>query len=267
MKALEITQFAEVSPSPVDSAMLSSCMLLSLLRAEARGGSGESILGWHRRAISAYTWCVTEKGPQNKWLHKIKKTDTPACRCQQQEEQSGEHLATRCSLLTRARTQAEKKELLEWKPRHARKKIEKREKGPVEPGKEEEEDKLEIFFCQIYEFHNPPVPAPVFIPAEVPPRYAINFVPASATQPEFSVVSSVSVVSPVNIVPPSAVSARSVSARSVISSANFAIPASVPASSSTDYSVISSANFVVPAASVSSSVPSSSSSTTCIETT
>ena len=122
-------------------------------RAKARGGS-EGILGWHRKAISAYTWCVTEKGPQNKWLHKIKKSDTPACRCQQerptqhQEEQSGEHLAERCRLLSRARTQVERKELLEWRSRHARNKIEeKKKKGPVEPGKEEEEDKLETFFC------------------------------------------------------------------------------------------------------------------------
>ena len=51
------------------------------VRAEARGGSGEGILGWHRKAISAYTWCNTEKGPQRKWLHKIKKKDTPGCHC------------------------------------------------------------------------------------------------------------------------------------------------------------------------------------------
>ena len=30
------------------------------VRAEARGGGGEGILRWHRRAISAYTWCVTD---------------------------------------------------------------------------------------------------------------------------------------------------------------------------------------------------------------
>ena len=30
------------------------------VRAEARGG-GKGILKWHRRAISAYTWCVTER--------------------------------------------------------------------------------------------------------------------------------------------------------------------------------------------------------------
>ena len=49
------------------------------VRAVTRGGSGEGILGWHRKAVSAYTWCVTEKGPQSKWLHKIKKADNPDC--------------------------------------------------------------------------------------------------------------------------------------------------------------------------------------------
>ena len=38
------------------------------VRAEARGGSREGILEWNRKAISAYTWCVMEKGPQRKWL-------------------------------------------------------------------------------------------------------------------------------------------------------------------------------------------------------
>ena len=70
------------------------------------------------------------------------------------------------------------KELLKWKSRHARNKFEKKEKGPVEPGKEEEEDKLESFFCQLYEFHNPAQDAPAFVPAELPRRYFIKFVPA-----------------------------------------------------------------------------------------
>ena len=87
---------------------------------KARGGSGQGILGWHRKAISAHTWCVMEKGPQNTWLHKIKKSETPVCRCQQQEEQSGQHLAARCSLLTKARNQVERQELLEWKTCHTR---------------------------------------------------------------------------------------------------------------------------------------------------
>ena len=203
----------------------------------ARGGNGQGVLGWHRKAISAYTWCVTEKGPQNKWLHKIKKADTPNCRCQQEhptqeQEQSGEHLVERCSLLTRARTQVGKKELLEWKSRHARNKVKKKEKGPVGPAElktEKEEDKLETFFCKVYEFHNPIPVAPAFIPAELPPRYAISFVPAA---------------------PPVVSSTRD---RSVISSANFVV------SPTTDYSVISSVNFVVPSSSTSPS--------TCIETT
>ena len=77
------------------------------VRAEARGGNGEGILGWSRKAISAYTWCVTEKGPQRKWLHKIKKKDTPGCPChrdqEQPPEQSGEHLVEGCRLLAEAR--------------------------------------------------------------------------------------------------------------------------------------------------------------------
>ena len=76
------------------------------VRAEARGGSVEGILGSHRRAISAYAWCVTEKGPQRKWLHKIKKSDTPECHCHQ--EQSGEHLVEGCRLLAEARGLVEK---------------------------------------------------------------------------------------------------------------------------------------------------------------
>ena len=36
-------------------------------------GGGEGILGRHRRAISAYTWCVMEKGPQRKWLQNRKR--------------------------------------------------------------------------------------------------------------------------------------------------------------------------------------------------
>ena len=47
------------------------------------GGGGEGILTWHRRAISAYTWCVTEKGPQRRWLHKFGKEESRGCHCQQ----------------------------------------------------------------------------------------------------------------------------------------------------------------------------------------
>ena len=66
------------------------------VRAEARG---EGILGWHRRAISAYTWCVAEKGPQRRWLNKTGKLDTSGYHCQYLE-QSGRHAVEECGKLT-----------------------------------------------------------------------------------------------------------------------------------------------------------------------
>ena len=147
------------------------------IRAEARG-TGEGILTWHRRAISAYTWCITERGPQKKWLHHVKKADTPECTCQQ--PQMGQHLVEECNSLADARKPVRKEEELgAWKTRHILKPPEKKKKGPVEPGKkEEEEDKLDTFFCHIYEFHNPTPAAPALVPAELPARYVIDFVPA-----------------------------------------------------------------------------------------
>ena len=106
------------------------------MRAEARGGTGEGILGWHRKAISAYTWCLTEKGPQKEWLHFIKKTDTPKCQCHPEQIQSGEHLVERCNLLTDGREKVEGEELSAWKTHHIQKLPEKKKKGPVEPEKE-----------------------------------------------------------------------------------------------------------------------------------
>ena len=103
------------------------------VRAEARGGTGEGILGWNRKAISAYTWCVTEKGPQGKWLHKIKKKDTPGCQCGHQE-QSGEHLVERCNLLEKERGRVEKEERCTWETRHVHR-TRTKPKGPVGPEK------------------------------------------------------------------------------------------------------------------------------------
>ena len=90
------------------------------------------------------------------------------------------------------------------------------------PEKEkEEEDKLELFFCQLHEFHNPVPSAPVFVPAELPPRYAIDFVPAApvTASPANSGVFHTLPVTPVT------------DGFSVISSTNF-IPTSVFTSSS-----------------------------------
>ena len=138
----------------------------------------------------------------------------------------------RCNLLAEARRLVEREEMRTWKARHVHKTV-KKKKGPVGPKKEEEEeDKLERFFFNLHEFHNPVESAPVFVPAVLPPRYAINFVPAVVSNPAEPVVAS---------------------------------PVSSP-----DYSVVSSANFVIPSSPVSvspASVSSASvSSATCIET-
>ena len=72
--------------------------------------------------------------------------------------------------------------------------------------------------------------APVFVPAELPPRYAISFVPAVNAQ---------------------------------VSASASALPPSAPApTSSSDYSLVSSVNFVVPSAAIPVSLSSS-----CIGTT
>ena len=156
----------------------------------------------------------------------------------------------RCRLLTRARSQVERKELLGWKSRHARNKVtEKKEKGPVEPGKEEEEDKLESFFCHLHEFHSPVRDVPAFVPAELPHRYSINFVPVVVSNPVAASSSAISSAilseSPVissRVFVPAELPARY--AITFVSPAAFSgSPVSVP---STDYSVISSVNFVAP---------------------
>ena len=95
----------------------------------------------------------------------------------------------------------------------------------------------------MYEFHNPGPNAPVFVLAELPPRYAISFVPAVSALP----------VTASPAVPVIAVSVPSVSC--VTSTATV---------SSIDYSVVSSANFVLPTVSATSASISSSSSSSCI---
>ena len=118
--------------------------------------------------------------------------------------------------------------MCEWRTRHSRNQLkDKEKKGPVEPEKEKEEDKLERFFGHLYKFHNPVPNAPVFVPAELPPRYAIEFVPAAPA---------VASVFPIGSAPTTDVPAFPVG--------------STP---STDYSVISSVNFVVAPVSSSSS--------------
>ena len=107
---------------------------------------------------------------------------------------------------------------------------------------------METFFCRLHEFHNPPVLAPVSTPAVLPPRYAINFVPATTVSvPASAPVSDSASVS----ASASAFASASVSASvtappgaSHISSTDYSAASSV--NSSTDYSVVSSVNFVLP---------------------
>ena len=167
--------------------------------------------------------------------------------------------------------------------RHIHKMEEKKKKGPVGPGKkqqEEEPDKLETFFHQLYDFHNPESTAPVLVPAILPARYAIDFVPAVDSHVHASAYTSNSVPvsvpvsayayasnsapvsDPVSAAVPTFSNSAPSTGYSVISSANFVISNSIP---STDYSVISSVNFAIPV--ISSSSSPSTSTSTCIETT
>ena len=153
---------------------------------------------------------------------------------------------------------------VEWTPRERRcargghdtcTRLKRKKKGPVEPEKEEEEDRLESFFCHLHEFHNPVRNVPSFVPAELPPRYAINFVPAIVfdspvvpASPAASLIVS-AVHNPVRNVPgfvPATVSAPPVVPAS--SAASLVVPASAINASSvvsdSDFSVISSINFV-----------------------
>ena len=152
-----------------------------------------------------------------------------------------------CILLADARNPVERDKLGAWKTRHILKPPEKKKKGPVGPDKEEEE-KLERFFRQIYEFHNPvPNAAPVFVPAALPPQYAISFVPAVISAASASVSASAPVASPFAFSPSTDYS--------IVSSPNFAVSSpNLAVSPSPVYSIVSSANFAAPV-SVSTFIP------------
>ena len=75
------------------------------IRKQYRGqpslGLGRRVL-WSRKALSAYTWMRTNRGPQLEWLHRIGKTDSPLCPCG--EIQSGDHVIFHCTAHRVART-------------------------------------------------------------------------------------------------------------------------------------------------------------------
>ena len=130
-----------------------------------------------------------------------------------------------CRLLAEARELVEREEMREWETRHSRDK--KKKKGDVGTEKEKEEEegeRLANFFYAIHQLFVPSVPANVFVPAELPTRYAIEFVPAVAV-----------------VTPP-------VTSSSVVYSATdysaVSAPAIASSASSSDYSVVSSVNFI-----------------------
>ena len=181
-----------------------------------------------------------------------------------------------CNLLTEARGLVEKEEMREWGTRHSHDK--KKKKGDVgtEKKKEGEEgERIANFFSAIYEFFVPTTNATnAFVPAELPARYAIDFVPAVSAATDF--VPAVSAASPVpdllvsdlfhNPTAPASVpvfdpadlppryAINFVPAVNISASVSDFVPAASPVSdspvpasaSSPDYSIVSSANFVIP---------------------
>ena len=57
---------------------------------------GITQINYSYKALAAYTWLRTDRGPQRSWLHKIGKADTPNCpRCQYHTD-SGQHITFEC---------------------------------------------------------------------------------------------------------------------------------------------------------------------------
>ena len=84
---------------------------------------------------------------------------------------------------------------------------------------------MESFIGHLHEFHNPVRNTPVFVPAELPPRYAINFVPAVSSPVSPELVPDVQ--NNVVVIPVSPIGPAPSTDYSIISSVNF-----VPVSSS-----------------------------------
>lgn len=79
--------------------------LTNAARAECRSvptyGKGRGV-GWKRRALAAYTWFRTGKGPQLEWLYRIGKAADPTCHCGA-AIRTGKHIAWVCRLHTNER--------------------------------------------------------------------------------------------------------------------------------------------------------------------
>ena len=113
--------------------------------AEARGG-GER--GYWDRTVEQYQPTPSMSRRKD---HRIGKEGTPECLCQQQEEQSGRYVVERCTKLVKVRGGVEE-EIAEWWKRHSGDRKRKKLTMWVEKEREREEgEKMETFFCSVYE--------------------------------------------------------------------------------------------------------------------
>ena len=75
-------------------------LIAKATRAESRKvptfGKGR-LVNWKRRALSAYTWMRTGRGPQKEWLYRIRAAADQSCPCGG-HSQSGEHVVWHCRL-------------------------------------------------------------------------------------------------------------------------------------------------------------------------
>ena len=72
-------------------------------RTEKSYGTSRSSL-YHSKALRAYTWTRTEKGPEKNCLHTIGKAESPTCQCGHPTS-TEHHLTFHCPLLNTTRLQ------------------------------------------------------------------------------------------------------------------------------------------------------------------
>jgi len=59
---------------------------------------------WYRKALSAYTWLRTDRGPQKQWLHRIGKAADRTCPCGRLTE-GGYHITFACPRIKKERSE------------------------------------------------------------------------------------------------------------------------------------------------------------------
>ncbi|KAF8427706.1 hypothetical protein EV426DRAFT_682711 [Tirmania nivea] len=110
------------------------------MRSEPGFGINRSL--WHRHAMAAYTWLRTNRGPQNYWLHFVRKVDSPACPNCDHPSEDGSHITFDCPHHRRQRQELigniktwEELDTPLWRK---------------EEGEEKEWDAVEAYFAYLY---------------------------------------------------------------------------------------------------------------------